>query len=398
MLKIYLLISIITTISFAQKMTLDVRDYFTKRAITLDSINIKNEIIGIDTTITNPINIDLTNLLIANSVPKEQFYNISFNNNQLEVISNENIENIQLVDLLGREVINAKVNNTSFRANIENRNNSLLYFISIKTKSGYYHSKMINSTYNNLQTAYILPNSTNWEFTLYKLGYISEKVELPNLPLTLKFELKRIPIIGKFKFTMYNLVYSHWRLDHEPWNDDESSYSGTGAISFDFNLDLFSIEKNVVDLNNVYIEECYYTYNWYKNFDYLSYIKPVKSVSSGAMMSDLIDNTFWYYIIVNNSLKLVDIFIGIFDGTDEDGEITFDKVCMGIKLMDFNLNDLYNESTNIINYELSDSINQSISFSLTDKTNLGPSTYETDNIQMTDSTKTTGTITFELKK
>ena len=186
MLKIYLLISIITSMSFAQKMTLDVRDYFTEKPIILDSINIKNTILGIDTTVANPKIIDFTELFIINSVQSKRYFDISLNNNQLAVKSNERIENIKMFDLLGREVINANVNNTNYQTNINSENNSLFYFISIRTDKGLYNSKLINSTYENLQIANVMPISSNWKITLYKFGYYTETIEYPTLPTIIK--------------------------------------------------------------------------------------------------------------------------------------------------------------------------------------------------------------------
>ncbi len=397
MLKIYLLISIITSMSFAQKMTLDVRDYFTEKPIILDSINIKNTILGIDTTVANPKIIDFTELFIINSVQSKRYFDISLNNNQLVVSSNERIENIKMFDLLGREVINANVNNTNYQTNINSENNSLFYFISIRTDKGLYNSKLINSTYENLQIANVMPTSSNWKITLYKFGYYTETIEYPTLPTIIKSSLKRIPILGKFKITMDNLVSYHSQTDDEPWNDEKTNYSiPKFYIDFDFNLNIFSEEKKIeLDNDDFQFYECGYSL---MIADYISYIKPTKSASFPGS-SSLLWLTYWYYFIVNDSTHTASIFIGIekMYEPDEQIHLTYDIVCMKFNLDNFNLNDLYRGTNDLISYDLSKTP-QEISFYLTDKTNLGPSNYETLDIKMTDSTKTTGTITFELEK
>ena len=397
MLKIYLLISIITSMSFAQKMTLDVRDSIYNRKIDLDSIHIYNAETHTDVTIFNPGEIKYDDIVGLNSVIANSHSNISLQNNQLTVKSNERIENIKMFDLLGREVINANVNNTNYQTNINSENNSLFYFISIRTDKGLYNSKLINSTYENLQIANVMPISSNWKITLYKFGYYTETIEYPTLPTIIKSSLKRIPILGKFKITMDNLVSYHSQTDDEPWNDEKTNYSiPKFYIDFDFNLNIFSEEKKIeLDNDDFQFYECGYSL---MIADYISYIKPTKSASFPGS-SSLLWLTYWYYFIVNDSTHTASIFIGIekMYEPDEQIHLTYDIVCMKFNLDNFNLNDLYRGTNDLISYDLSKTP-QEISFYLTDKTNLGPSNYETLDIKMTDSTKTTGTITFELEK
>ncbi len=224
MLKIYLLISIITSISFAQKMTLDVRDSIYNRKIDLDSIHIYNAETHTDVTIFNPGEIKYDDIVGLNSVIANSHSNISLQNNQLTVKSNERIENIKMFDLLGREVINANVNNTNYQTNINSENNSLFYFISIRTDKGLYNSKLINSTYDDMQIVNVMPTSSNWIFTLYKFGYNTENIEFVNFPDAINLKMKRIVIKMDVDFTIYNLYFENPKQEIYKYLNDTNKY------------------------------------------------------------------------------------------------------------------------------------------------------------------------------
>ena len=374
MLKIYLLISIITTISFAQKMTLDVRDYFTKKAITLDSINIKNEIIGIDTTFISPNKIDITDILIINSVQQKRYFDISLNNNQLEVISNERIKNIQMFDLLGREVINANLNNTNYQTNINSENITLFYFISIRTDKGLYNSKLINSTYENLQIANVMPTSNTWKITSYKYGYITETLVDTVIPPLYKISLKKIPLTVSCNINLSYLYYS--TVDRASGTNNYGE--GEGSVSLNFTLNLFSIEEYSPGYD--YNARCYYFDA--ANYDYVGY-------------TQVSGNTYYTQYglkssIINNE-KTIDF------EWNNISNYTIYHECFSIAIYNFILNDLYSGKVDFITFDLSKG-EANASYRRGSEFVWSIGSYKSESVSTGTNTVQTGTITLKLEK
>lgn len=367
MLKIYFLISIITSISFAQKMTLDVRDYFTKKPIILDSINIKNTILGIDTTVANPKIIDFTELFIINSVQSKRYFDISLNNNQLTVNSNERIENIKMFDLLGREVINANVNNTNYQTNINSENNSLFYFISIRTDKGLYNSKLINSTYENLQIANVMPISSNWKITLYKFGYYTETIEDTVIPPLYNTFLKKIPLIVNCSIYCKNMYHS----------SSNSETSEGGEMGLDFVLNLFSAEEYSNGYNAS--PQCYYIGG--SGYDFVGDVK--------------INGGYFTYGLPNwtNKDSTQSIFF------DDSNVVGYDiyATCIELDIKNFIFDDLYSNKLDTLIFDYAKG-EFSISYRDRKESTWSSGTYKSESTYIGTNTEVSGTIKVSIKK
>ena len=392
--------------SFAQKMTLDVRDSIYNRKIDLDSIHIYNAETHTDVTIFNPGEIKYDDIVGLNSVIANSHSNISLQNNQLTVKSNERIENIKMFDLLGREVINANVNNTNYQTNINSENNSLFYFISIRTDKGLYNSKLINSTYDDMQIANVMPTSSNWIFTLYKFGYNTENIEFVNFPDAINLKMKRIVIKMDVDFTIYNLYFKYLK---------DIKYIGDAYHKYDY--------KYIYDYK--YLNDT----NKYKFQIYLFQDKSLaytKKESSHGLIYTNDCRTFpgdtadtYDYIVeypINNSLEAAIDFVNVSEIKSivisrpnylqsYSGGESFANTCITINFNKFNLNKIFDGTSNeivlsVLDKQGSDEEYFDVYFG-SDNTWVGMPPfpdYLENATYMSDESRVTGTITFELEK
>ena len=73
------LLMLMLNILSAQEMQLEFNDWNYDTKIEIDSLNIRNIGLGIDTPLINPKNVDITSLLIFNDVEQDKIKDFSLN-------------------------------------------------------------------------------------------------------------------------------------------------------------------------------------------------------------------------------------------------------------------------------------------------------------------------------
>lgn len=176
--------------------------------VELDSVRFFNSSLGIDTTLKYSKIIDLTDILVTNSVNenKDEPFQINLTNDYLKINSNSIIKSIRVFDFLGREVINKNVNKNQL---VENQTfDDRFYFIQITSENGNYNYKILKS--NDNSSTSILLNNISWEVTLYKYAFKPKTLEYITLPTKIEEELIRKRIRIEYSFTADSVTYGHY--------------------------------------------------------------------------------------------------------------------------------------------------------------------------------------------
>lgn len=326
MLKIYLLISIITSMSFAQKMTLDVRDYFTKKRIEFDSINFYNAGLGINKTLSSSTFINVEDLFIPTDVKNVDNVQVTLINNQLNINSSERILSVCLFDILGREILKEDVNNLQYHKSISSEFNSLFYLICIKTENGIYNSKLVNTNYQNFLIPNVMPASDKWIITVYKYSYNDKVIATDTLPDSLQIKLERIPLKVTINSTFKPCTKSTTELYFDGSNlstitNDEVLEEGITEI-FDFNV--FTKESSI---------------ETWENYDYTCFGGGGHIYAISIAIEEIKDKIFLnFYFMDNNSMG----------SASEDGRMYFD-----INDYNYMFSKLYKNKESSITFNLS---------------------------------------------
>lgn len=188
-----ILIIFILNLILADEIKLNFIDWNYDTKIEIDSLNIINPDYGIDTTLINPKSVDLKNLIIINSVELKNF-GVVYNNNMLKITSKEVINHIEIIDLLGKKILNTSPNTNEFQKNINLNENLCFLILTIGNKI--YSQKLYNVNQNSYQSpSILLSEKDKWQFTPYKENFRDTTYILNDdmlLSDSLDIELKRI--------------------------------------------------------------------------------------------------------------------------------------------------------------------------------------------------------------
>ncbi len=340
MWKVLMIIAVIIlpSISFAQKMTLDVRDYFTKKRIEFDSINFYNAGLGINKTLSSSTFINVEDLFIPTDVKKEDNVQVTLINNQLNINSHERILSVCLFDILGREILKEDVNNLQYHKSISSEFNSLFYLICIKTENGIYNSKLVNTNYQNLQTPNVMPASEKWIITVYKYSYNDKVIETDTLPDSLQIKLERIPLKVTINSTFkpYTRVSNNLVFNGNNFDVETTRYEVNEEINYRFSLAIFDTNRLLDDNICAYDGESFKSINdvYCFTFNITDKVNDIAQFSFWNLdhhpMGPNSDSEEIYYYIKDFSKTMIDLYNYneksiLFDLSNQEGGFLYDR-------------------------------------------------------------------------
>lgn len=330
----FLLIFIFNILS-AQEVTLEFNDWNYDTKIEIDSLNIRNIGLGIDTTLINPKSIDIHNLLIINDVEEERLnkYSLNYSSNILKINSKEIINNLKVIDLLGKTIFEDSPNNTSFEKSINLQENLTFVILTINNKT--YSQKLYNINEEFYKSPSLIMNDeSTWYFTPYKEKYRDTTYTFQNYQLkdTLNLNLKRERYLVEILFNLKNVYYSYKEHSFNPGTHESKDSTYINNIDIKDKL-LFKLFDEKTNKNNGYYDVCNdieieYIKSGFKIFNSNEEQEPtiysINIIFENDKIIEVIYNKFYRYrsgtysssciskeidLILNENIKLEDINI-----------------------------------------------------------------------------------------
>jgi len=252
----FLLIFIFNILS-AQEVTLEFNDWNYDTKIEIDSLNIRNIGLGIDTTLINPKSIDIHNLLIINDVEEERLnkYSLNYSSNILKINSKEIINNLKVIDLLGKTIFEDSPNNTSFEKSINLQENLTFVILTINNKT--YSQKLYNINEEFYKSPSLIMNDeSTWYFTPYKEKYRDTTYTFQNYQLkdTLDIDLKRKRYSISLNINLNEVLVQNHNIDYDPSSGKNYGKDTTYKTPLTLNRSIILYEKKHSDF--IFVFEC----------------------------------------------------------------------------------------------------------------------------------------------
>lgn len=238
----FLLIFIFNILS-AQEVQLEFNDWNYDTKIEIDSLNIRNIGLGIDYTIINPTEFNLSKIINEHNTEFEYKYDVktTYKNNILKVSSNTEISQIKIIDHIGKRIFETNNNKKSIEINIDLFKNISIILITIDNHS------VVQKIYAKenelfLSNYVLLKDKNEWIFTPYKKNYRDTTYTFQNYQLkdTLDIDLKRerylITIKFKFKDINYYQNYSYLDRFYNKLIVDDTLELIDDSVSFSFEI------------------------------------------------------------------------------------------------------------------------------------------------------------------
>lgn len=294
-----LTIILIFNLLFSQEIDFNIRDKINGEKIQLDSIKFYNQYLDIDTTMIYSDKIDLTDILIMNSIEDDEKFRVSLNNSQLKIHSEEIIDNVSIYNLLGVRIGYFEPNSKSFESTLYSNIN--IAFVQINSNKNRIVKKLINSysnvfSYNTPITKVI---SSNWQLTYYKYGFTTTTMEYDELPKTLDYILERtiISLSSSISFR-YNIKARTYFNGKFLNTDSDFSTTMTNSINIyqDENLTTYKCSRNSKyekDNPMFYFNRCIF-----------SYIDKNEKAENSIYKSEPKTSLGDFYVMINNDYLL----------------------------------------------------------------------------------------------
>lgn len=257
------LLMLMLNILSAQEMQLEFNDWNYDTKIEIDSLNIRNIGLGIDTPLINPKNVDITSLLIFNDVEQDKIkdFSLNYSQNNLNINSKEIIQSIKIVDILGKTILESTPNSTQFTKNITLQENLTFVILTINNKT--YSQKLYNINEDFYKSPSVIMNDeSTWLFTPYKERYRDTTYTFQNYQFkeTLNLDLKRERYLVSISTSNVIIKRNYNRFIDNPITGEsttenkDSYYERTFSIS----LVLFETKYNSFNVYSICPEERYY--------------------------------------------------------------------------------------------------------------------------------------------
>jgi hypothetical protein len=242
MFWIFLLLHIIN----AKDLKLNFVDWNYNTKIEIDSLNIKHLDYKIDTTIINPTSIDVAKLLSMKSINLKN-YGVVYNNNILKISSNEIINNIEIIDLLGKRILNNSPNSNEFQKNINLNENLSFLILTIGNKR--YFQKLYNINQNFYQSpSILLSQKDKWQFTPYKDNYRDTKYLFTDdiiLRDSMNIDLKRVRYRVNISSGSLKIRRHFYSFSSNPSNGDTQRKDTTTFYDRGFSISMVIFEDKI---------------------------------------------------------------------------------------------------------------------------------------------------------
>lgn len=310
------LLMLMLNILSAQEVQLEFNDWNYDTKIEIDSLNIKNLGLGIDTTLINPKSVNIHNLLIINDVEEERLnkYNLNYSSNILKINSKEIINNIKVIDLLGKIIFEESPNNTSFEKSINLQENLTFLILTINNKT--YSQKLYNINEEFYKSpSVILNDQDTWYFTPYKEKYRDTTYTFQNYQLkdTLDIDLKRERYLVSISTSNVIIKRNYYMFSMNPANNEVYEENKDSFYERVFSVTLVLFETKYSDFNIYSI--CPEERHLYYGNGFLEMIWNNEKRSMNNTYIDLNNNNlsnFYYFNSTNYTIYQIDCDYSIF--------------------------------------------------------------------------------------
>lgn len=244
MLIFILLLSLIN----AKELKFNFIDWNYDSKIEVDSLNIKNVNLEIDVTLVNPSTLDIEDLLVKSNVENKTF-GVNYDNNILNIQSEKIIDKVEVIDLLGKSLIEEYPNSYSFENNINFKEEVCFLVLTIDNKR--FFQRFYNLNQEIYKSASILMSENeNWLLTPYKDNYRDTTFQISHekmLDSSINLELKRVRYKLSVNVEMEEVHYSDHKVNVNPATGDDSGYNKIDTVELNKGIGIILYNVKYVD-------------------------------------------------------------------------------------------------------------------------------------------------------